>query len=135
MRKEINSMCLPFFRNFCPNYLVLLCLCNCISKTAERIFTTCLTIMFQNKSGLNKFNISSKFLQPLCLNLYTNFCLHDLLQAEAGFSLQHGYHSNPTRPNLQHTTNQEHNDQCSISTEQSQAPDDGYIKVRNMFST
>jgi len=24
------------------------------------------------------------------------------------FSLQHGYHSNPTTLNLQHTTNQEH---------------------------
>jgi len=25
----------------------------------------------------------------------------------AGFSLQHGYHSNPTAPKLQHTSNQE----------------------------
>jgi len=37
-----------------------------------------------------------------------------VLQAEAlcVFSLQHGYHSNPTVPNLQHTTNQEQYDQC-----------------------
>jgi len=35
----------------------------------------------------------------------------------AGFSLQHGYHSNPTTPKLQHTSNQEQYDQCSNSTE------------------
>ena len=28
------------------------------------------------------------------------------------FSLQHGHYSNPTTPNLQHTTNREQNDQC-----------------------
>ena len=33
------------------------------------------------------------------------------------------------------TTNREQNDRCSNSTEQSQAPDDGYINVRNMLST
>jgi len=51
------------------------------------------------------------------------------------FSLQHGYHSNPTTPKLQHTSNQEQNDQCGNSTAQSQAPDDGYINVRSMLST
>jgi len=34
----------------------------------------------------------------------------------AGFSLQHGYKSNPTTPKLQHTSNQGHN-QCGNSTE------------------
>jgi len=53
----------------------------------------------------------------------------------AGFSLQHGYYSNPAAPNLQHTANQGQNDQCGNSTAQSQAPDDGYINVRNMLST
>jgi len=38
-------------------------------------------------------------------------------------------------PNLQHTANREQNDQCGNSTAQSQAPDDGYIIVRNMLST
>jgi hypothetical protein len=38
------------------------------------------------------------------------------LQAEASFSLQHGHHSNPTAPNLQHTAKQEQNDQCGNST-------------------
>ena len=51
------------------------------------------------------------------------------------FSLQHGHHSNPTAPNLQHTTNREKNDRCGNSTAQSQAPDDGYINVRNILST
>ena len=52
-----------------------------------------------------------------------------------GFSLQHGYHSNPTTPKLQHTSNQEQYDQYGYSTEESQARDDGYINVRNMLST
>jgi hypothetical protein len=51
------------------------------------------------------------------------------------FSLQHGYYSNLTAPNLQHTANQEQNDQCGNSTAYSQAPDDGYINVWNMLST
>jgi len=48
----------------------------------------------------------------------------DLAQSEyhlfrvAGFSLQHGYHSNPTTPTLQHTSNQKQYDQCGNSTEQ-----------------
>ena len=50
-------------------------------------------------------------------------------------SLQHGHYSNPAAPNLQHTTNREQNDRCGDSTTQSQAPDDGYINVRNMLST
>ena len=32
------------------------------------------------------------------------------------FSLQHGYHSNPTTPKLQHTSNQEQYDQCGNSS-------------------
>jgi len=52
----------------------------------------------------------------------------------AGFSLQHGYHSNPTTPKLEDTSNQEQYDRCGNSTAQSQAPDDGYINVRNMLS-
>jgi len=51
------------------------------------------------------------------------------------FSLQHEYHSNPTTPKLQHTSNQEQYDQCGNSAAQSQAPDCGYINVRNMLST
>jgi len=53
----------------------------------------------------------------------------------ADFSLQHGHYSNPAAPNFQHTKNREQNDQCGNSTAQSQAPDDGYINIRNMFST
>ena len=55
-----------------------------------------------------------------------------MLQA---LSLQHGHYSNTAAPNLQHTTNREQNDRCGNSTAQSQAPDDGYINVRNMLST
>jgi len=35
----------------------------------------------------------------------------------ADFSLQHGYHSKPTTPKLQHTSNQEQYDQCGNSTQ------------------
>ena len=41
----------------------------------------------------------------------------------------------PTTLKLQHASNQEQYDQCGNSTAQSQAPDDGYINVRNMLST
>ena len=34
-----------------------------------------------------------------------------------GWSLKHGYHSKPTTPKLQHTSNQEQYDQCGNSTE------------------
>ena len=50
-----------------------------------------------------------------------SICVGDLVRLSlsrvrvAGFSLQHGYHSNPTAPNLQHTSNQEQNDQCGNS--------------------
>jgi len=51
------------------------------------------------------------------------------------FNLQHGCYSKPAIPNLQHTAKQERNDQCGNSTAYSQAPDDGYINVRNKLST
>jgi len=35
----------------------------------------------------------------------------------AGFSLQQGYHSNPTTPKLLHASNQEQYDQSGNSTE------------------
>jgi len=52
----------------------------------------------------------------------------------AGFSLQHRYHSNPTTPKLQHTSKHEQYDRCGNSTEESQAPDDGYIKLATRIS-
>jgi len=68
-----------------------------------------------------------------------SLCVGDLVRLGlsgvrvADFSLQHGHHSKPAAPNLQQISNQEH-DQCGNSTAQSQAPDDGYINVRNMLS-
>jgi len=40
-----------------------------------------------------------------------------LLMCSTCWSLQHGYHSNPTKPKLQHTSNQEQYDQSGNSTE------------------
>ena len=37
-----------------------------------------------------------------------------VLQAELCFSLQHGHHSNPSAPNLQHTSNQEQKTNVAI---------------------
>ena len=47
-----------------------------------------------------------------------SLCVGDLVRLDlssirvAGFSLQQGYYSNPTAPNLQHTAKQEQNNQC-----------------------
>jgi len=54
------------------------------------------------KTALNKIKIHFTGFGGICV---------------AGFSLQHGYHSNPTTPKLQHTSNQEQYDQCGNSTE------------------
>ena len=40
-----------------------------------------------------------------------------ILMKHENFSLQHGHHSSPTAPKLQHTSNQEQYDQCGNSTE------------------
>ena len=63
-----------------------------------------------------------------------SLCVGDLVRLDLS-SLQHGYYSKPTAPNLQHTAKQEQSYRCGNSSTQSQAPDDGYINVRNMLST
>jgi len=84
---------------------------------------------------------SSEELLYQCDTCFLSLCVDDRLACRltcirvADFSLQHGYHSNPTTPKLQNTSNQEQYDQCGNSTEKSQAPDDGYINDRNMLST
>ena len=57
-----------------------------------------------------------------------------VLQAEAS---ARNTDTTPTQPhrNSNTTSIQEQYDQCGNSTEWSQAPDDGYINVRNMLST
>jgi len=74
--------------------------------------------------------------EDLKTNLMSLFILFHFLCTQnvrvAGFSLQHGKYSNPAAPNLQLTTNREQNDGCDNSTAHSQAPDDGYINVRNI---
>ena len=83
---------------------------------------------------------SAIFLKPSgyfmyqCVLMFTNFtfCPQSVFISVrvAGFSLQHGHHSNPAAPNLYHRTSREQKDRCGNSTAQSQAPDDGYINVR-----
>jgi len=47
-----------------------------------------------------------------------SLCVGELMRLGLS-SLQHGHHSNPAAPNLQHTTNREQNDRCGNSTAQS----------------
>ena len=63
------------------------------------------------------------------------WCSFCRLKHKLCFSLQNEHHPKPAAPNLQHTTNWEQDDRCGNSTTQSQAPEDGYINVRNMLST
>ena len=70
-----------------------------------------------------------------CVELGRKLCALWKLLFEQADSLQNEHHSKQAAPNLQHTTNWEQDDRCSNSTTQSQAPDDGYINVRNMLST
>ena len=51
------------------------------------------------------------------------------------FRLQNEHHQKPAAPKLQHTTNWEQDDRGGNSSTQSQAPEDGYINVRNMLRT
>ena len=53
----------------------------------------------------------------------------------SGFSLRNEHHLKPAALKIQHTTNWEQDDPCGNSSTQSQTPDDGYIKVRDMLST
>jgi hypothetical protein len=82
---------------------------------------------------LMNYHIGRLVLSSLCVGAMVRLVLGGV--RSAGFSLQHGHYSNPATPNLQYTTNWEQNDRCGNSTIQSQAPDEGYINVRNMLST
>jgi len=50
-----------------------------------------------------------------------------------GFSLLHGYHTNPATPKLPTHIETRTHDQCGDKIEKSQAPDDGCINIRNML--
>ena len=63
------------------------------------------------------------------------FSVRCVLDLWCGLSLQNEHHLKPTAPKIQHTTNWEQDDRCGNSSTQSQAPEDGYINVRNMLST
>jgi len=104
---------------------------------------TCLVSSIQPIQGLSSmYNLKNKrptwchllfYFTSYVLNMFRTLGLSSV--RVAGWSLQHGHYSNPAAPNLQHTTSREQKDRCGNSTAQSQAPDDGYINVRNMLST
>jgi len=58
---------------------------------------------------IGRFVLASLYVGDLVRLGWSGICV-------ACFSLQHGYHSNPTAPNLQHTAKQEQNNQCGNST-------------------
>ena len=76
---------------------------------------------------LLNYHIGRFVLGSLCVGASVRMGLSSV--RVAGCSLQHGHHSN------QQTTNREQNDRWGNSTAQSQAPDDGYINIRNMLNT
>jgi len=61
------------------------------------------------------YHIGSFVLGSLCVGDLVRLGLSGV--RVAGFSLQHGHHSNPAAPNLQHTTNREQNYRYGNSTE------------------
>ena len=81
------------------------------------------------------YHIGRFVLGSLCVGDLVGMGLSSARTEQLCFSLQHGHYSNPSAPNLQHTTDREQNDRCGNSTTQSQVPDDGYINIRNMLST
>ena len=89
----------------------------------------CLCI--QHVSDINISIIRSLRLCCWTTTLVVLFLVRCVLEIWCGcvwvLQVQHGYHSNPTTPKLQHTSNQEQYDQRDNSTAQSQAADDGYI--------
>ena len=94
------------------------------------VLTLCYSDMFQPSEGhlqrLQQLHFSSD------VNKICQKAKQKQKQAEACNT-----DTTPTQPQQisQHTSNQEQDDQCGNSAEQSQAPDDGYINVRNMLST
>ena len=62
-----------------------------------------------------------------------NISIFRSLQAEASACKTNTTKHQPQQK-LQHTTNWEQDDRCGNSSTQSQAPEDGYINVRNMLS-
>jgi len=63
---------------------------------------------------LLNYHIGRFFLRSLCVEDLVRLGLSGI--RVPGFSLQHGYYSNPAAPNLQHTANQEQYNQCGNST-------------------
>ena len=64
--------------------------------------------------------------------LFHLLCAQHVLHAEACKTNTTKYQPHQ---NLQHTTKWEQDDRCGSSSTQLQAPEDGYINVRNMLST
>jgi len=58
-----------------------------------------------------------------------------MLQAEAQLQLQPATRTKLKTSCTKSPTHNEQDDRCGNSTTQSQAPDDGYINVRNMLIT
>jgi len=84
---------------------------------------------------VSDINISIVRSWRLCCWITTSVVLSSVHCVLEIWCLQHGHYWNPAAPNLQHTMNREQNNRCGNSTTQSQAPDNGYINIRNMLST
>jgi hypothetical protein len=67
------------------------------------------------KTRANVYMVLGRGVVGSCFGV--QYCLYLGGFTREGFSLQHGHHSNPTTPKLQHTSNQEQYDQGGNSTE------------------
>ena len=94
---DINISIIRSFRLFCwITTLVVLFLVRCV-----------LEFRCGWVGVVSVLQASACFFSKLLFRLLSKLC----------FSLQHGYHSNPTTPKLQHTSNKEQYEQCGNSTE------------------
>ena len=82
---------------------------------------------------LLNYHIGRLVLSSLCVGVLVRLGLSSA--RVEGFSLKHRHYLKLATPNHQHTTNWKQDDRCGNSTTQSQAPDDGYINIRNTLST
>jgi len=65
-----------------------------------------------------KTNVMSLFyFTSYVLNMFRTLIYPSSGACDYSVELPHGYHSNPTTPKLQYTSNQEEYDQCGNSTE------------------
>ena len=107
------------------------CIIVIVEEWKTNLMTLAILFHFLCAQHVSDINISIIRGLRLCWWITTSVVLFFRLQASA---CKTNTTQNQPHQKLQHTTNWEQDDQCGNSSTQSQAPDDGYINVRNMLS-